>query len=55
MRQFSSFYYGDLQTTAGENLKIINPGLFNENVGPDFFHSKVEIGDTSWAGNVDSF
>ncbi|GAA4199158.1 DUF2851 family protein [Pedobacter jeongneungensis] len=51
--QFRSFNYGDLHTAAGENLKIINPGLLNKNAGPDFFHAKIEIGDTIWAGNVE--
>ncbi|RBQ02987.1 DUF2851 family protein [Pedobacter miscanthi] len=51
--QFRSFDYNDLQTTSGEALKIINPGLLNKNAGPDFFHAKIEIGDTIWAGNVE--
>ncbi|MBB6240398.1 hypothetical protein HDC90_005073 [Pedobacter sp. AK013] len=51
--QFRSFDFNDLQTTRGENLKIINPGLLNKNAGPDFFHAKMEIGHTTWAGNVE--
>ncbi|WP_316827727.1 DUF2851 family protein [Pedobacter miscanthi] len=51
--QFRSFDYSGLQTVAGESLKIINPGLLNKNAGPDFFHSKIEIGETTWAGNVE--
>ena len=51
--QFRSFDFNDLQTTRGENLKIINPGLLNKNAGPDFFHAKIEIGNTTWAGNVE--
>lgn len=51
--QFRSFDFNGLQTTRGENLKIINPGLLNKNAGPDFFHAKIEIGDTIWAGNVE--
>ncbi|MDQ0967045.1 hypothetical protein QFZ20_002448 [Flavobacterium sp. W4I14] len=51
--QFRSFDYSGLQTTAGENLKIINPGLLNKNAGPDFFNAKIEIGNTTWAGNVE--
>lgn len=51
--QFRSFDYNDLQTTDGEKVKIINPGLLNKNAGPDFFHAKIEIGDTTWAGNVE--
>ncbi|KQM78629.1 hypothetical protein ASE74_14130 [Pedobacter sp. Leaf216] len=51
--QFSSFDNNGLQTTNGESLKIINPGLLNKNAGPDFFYAKVEIGTTTWAGNVE--
>ncbi|WP_025142919.1 DUF2851 family protein [Pedobacter jeongneungensis] len=51
--QFRSFDYIDLQTAGGESLKIINPGLLNKNAGPDFFHAKIEIGDTIWAGNIE--
>jgi len=51
--QFRSFDNKGLQTTNGESLKIINPGLLNKNAGPDFFYAKVEIGTTTWAGNVE--
>ena len=42
-----------LNTTAGEQLVIIDPGKRNSNAGPDFFNAKVKIGDTVWAGNVE--
>lgn len=42
-----------LLTTEGEELEIIDPGLANQNQGPDFFNAKVRIGDTVWAGNVE--
>lgn len=42
-----------LQTTSGEELEIIDPGIPNENAGPDFFNAKVKIGRTVWAGNVE--
>lgn len=48
--QFRSFDYSELQTSAGENLEIIHPGLLNRNAGPDFSHAKIKIGDTLWAG-----
>ncbi|GGG93589.1 DUF2851 family protein [Pedobacter zeae] len=51
--QFRSFDYSGLHTVAGESLKIINPGLLNKNAGPDFFHAKIEIDGTTWAGNVE--
>lgn len=42
-----------LQTTDGQSLEIIDPGLPNPNAGPDFFNAKVKIGDMLWAGDVE--
>lgn len=42
-----------LLTTDGEELEIVDPGLANNNAGPDFFNAKVRIGTTMWAGNVE--
>ncbi len=51
--QFRSFENSDLKTANGENLKIIHQGFLNKNAGPDFNNSKIQIGDTVWAGNVE--
>ena len=32
-----------LHTTGGETLEVIDPGLLNNNAGPDFFNAKVRI------------
>ncbi len=37
----------------GEKVEIINAGELNNNSGPDFFNSKIKIGNTLWAGNVE--
>ncbi|MBR1547474.1 MAG: DUF2851 family protein [Prevotella sp.] len=42
-----------LQTTDGEQVEVIDPGLHNRNAGPDFFNAKVKIGGTLWVGNVE--
>lgn len=42
-----------LTTTDGRELEIIDPGMHNNNQGPDFFNAKVRIGETMWAGNVE--
>lgn len=34
-------------------IRIINPGQYNKDSGPDFFNARIQIGDTSWAGNVE--
>lgn len=42
-----------LQTTEGYDLEIIDPGLHNNDQGPDFFNAKVRMNGTVWAGNVE--
>lgn len=51
--QFQYFTMTDLLTTAGEPVKIIQPGLHNTNQGPDFSNAKIKIGGTTWAGTVE--
>jgi len=42
-----------LQTTLGEPVVVVSPGIRNHDSGPDFFNARVRIGDTLWAGNVE--
>lgn len=42
-----------LRDEDGEDVLVIDPGKLNTDSGPDFFNSKVRIGDTEWAGNVE--
>lgn len=42
-----------LLTTAGEPLRIISPGTWNTNAGPDFLDARIQVGDTLLAGNVE--
>ena len=44
---------GELLTTDGRTVEVIDPGLHNRNSGPDFFNAKVNIGGTLWVGNVE--
>jgi hypothetical protein len=44
---------GPLQTVDGQKITIINPGVLNQDSGPDFFNARIKIGDTEWAGNVE--
>lgn len=44
---------GELQTTDGRSVEIIDPGLHNRNAGPDFFNAKVKIDGQTWVGNVE--
>jgi len=43
----------DLRTTEGETIQVYQVGEHNTHAGPDFLNAKIQIGDTTWAGNVE--
>lgn len=47
------FKKDDLTTVEGEKIEIINQGQRNTNAGPDFYNSKVRVGEQIWAGTVE--
>jgi len=51
--QFQYFNKSELATSAGETARVIFPGQFNTNQGPDFSDAKIKIGDTTWAGTIE--
>ena len=51
--KFRLFNQFNLFSTSGEKIEILNVGELNTDSGPDFFNSKVKIGNTIWAGNVE--
>jgi len=51
--QFQYFNKNDLITTAGEELLIIHPGIYNIHQGPDFNESRIRIGENIWVGNIE--
>lgn len=42
-----------LRSTAGEAVRILHPGEYNRDGGPDFINARIQIGSTLWAGNVE--
>lgn len=44
---------GLLYTADGLSVEVERPGMPNRDAGPDFFDSRVRIGGTLWAGNVE--
>ena len=51
--KFRLFNQMQLTTTAGESIDVLRTGDHNQHAGPDFFNSKIKIGETLWAGNVE--
>lgn len=48
------FYPSGITTVGGgDEVEVIHPGWPNRNAGPDFFNSRIRIGKTLWAGNVE--
>ena len=43
----------NLATTEGEPLDILHPGEYNTHAGADFSNTRLRIGETIWAGNVE--
>lgn len=44
---------GELSTSTGEIIRVIDPGTHNMLAGPDFFNAKVVIDGQLWAGTVE--
>src|SRR5690554_5970838 len=42
-----------LITENGVVVEVIDPGISNENAGPDFFNSKIRANGKVWVGNVE--
>ena len=47
------FSENNLFTANGLPVKIIHPGNYNNNAGPDFFDARIVIDGTEWAGNIE--
>lgn len=47
------FPLGELRSTCGQRIEVIDTGLHNHDAGPDFFNAKVKIDGQLWIGNVE--
>lgn len=51
--QFQYFDTRSLTTCEEEAVLIIDPGKWNRDQGPDFTAARINIGATTWSGNVE--
>lgn len=51
--QHKLWLQSDMATVDGRRVQVIDPGLHNDDAGPDFFNAKLRIGDDMWCGNVE--
>ncbi|MEO0638989.1 MAG: DUF2851 family protein, partial [Bacteroidota bacterium] len=42
-----------LQTTDGQNLHIVDPGVWNKDQGPDFLDATIHLDGITWRGHVE--
>ena len=49
----SIFESKEFKADSGEVIRIIDPGLYNNDGGPDFTNARIEIAGTLWAGNIE--
>lgn len=43
----------DFTLVDGQPLRILDPGVLNNDAGPDFFNAKVRLGGEEWVGNIE--
>lgn len=51
--QFQYFNKSSIFTTDGEPLKIIDPGKYNTDQGPDFLNARINLSGTTWVGSIE--
>jgi len=42
-----------ITSDTGEEIRVFNLGEHNHDAGPDFVNTRIRIGSTTWAGNVE--
>lgn len=43
----------DFKDVDGANIEVLDPGVHNNDSGPDFFNSKLKINGVEWVGNIE--
>lgn len=47
------FREANLKTVDNQEIKVIHPGFFHQDAGPDFKQAVVRIGEITWVGDVE--
>jgi len=51
--QYQKVTTSRVKTVQGNKLQVISTGELNTNSGPDFYNSRIVIGDQEWVGTVE--
>lgn len=51
--RYQYFNKWELRTTTGENIGILDPGIWNHDQGPDFLGARIVLDGILWSGNVE--
>jgi hypothetical protein len=51
--KYGLFNKSRLFDNEGNQITVVNPGIYNRDSGPDFFNARIKAGSTEWAGNVE--
>lgn len=51
--KYKLFNLKNLETTSGEQIKLLSVGKYNTVSGPDFFDARIHIGTVLWVGLVE--
>lgn len=51
--KYNLYNADNLFDSDGNLIRVIHPGDYNRDSGPDFFNARISIADTEWAGNVE--
>lgn len=50
---FEQKYFRGLQTTCGKEIRVVSPGIWNAEAGPDFKRAHLIIGEQVYIGDVE--
>jgi hypothetical protein len=51
--QHRLYPFGSLFTHDRQPIEVLDPGLHNEDAGPDFLDAKLKVGNETWVGNIE--